>query len=146
MRNLIGTLLALAMLVAQLFVLSELAGKEPLSFTERVTGAPSSLWSFIAPGSEDNEELAPAFKAYFWRSVSAFQESDRAAWRFWGAVSLAISIMAFLVVCIRKGVRWGIDVSDAVDASGISCVTLGSLLILKGCWTLISSAYQLLFS
>ncbi len=146
MRHLIGTVLALAMLAAQLFVLSELAREEPPSFTESVTGAPSSIWNFIAPGGGNEEELAPALKAYFWKAVGAFQESNRTAWRFWGVVSLAISIAAFLVMCIRKTVRWGIDIPNAVNAGGVSFATLGSLLALKGCWFLISSGYRFILS
>ncbi len=146
MRNFIGTVLALAMLAAQLFVLSELSREEPPSFTERVTSAPSSLLSFIAPGGGNEEELAPTLKAYFWKGVSAFQESTRAAWRFWGVVSLTISIAAFLIVCVRKSVRWGIDIGDALDAGGISFATLGTLLTLKGCWFLIVSGYRLFLS
>lgn len=146
MRNLIGTVLALAMLAAQVFVWSELAREEPPSFTERVSSAPSSIWSFIAPGGGSEEELAPALKAYFWKGVSAFQESTRTAWRFWGVVSLTLSIIAFLVVCIRKSVRWGLDIGDAVDAGGVSFATFGSLLILKGCWFLIASGYRLFLS
>ena len=146
MRNLIGTVLALAILAAQLFVWSELAREEPASFTERVTSAPSSIWSFIAPGAGSEEGLTPALKAYFRNGVSAFQESTRTAWRFWGVVSLTISIVAFLVVCIRKSVRWSIDIGDAVEAGGISFATLGTLLILKGCWFLIVSGYRLILS
>ena len=134
------------MLATQLFLLSELAREEPPSFSERVTGAPSSIWSYIAPGGGNGKELTPALKAYFWRGVSAFQESNRTAWRFWGVVSLAISITAFLVMGIRKTARWGIDIADTVDAAGISFATLGTLLTLKGCWFLISSGYRFFLS
>ncbi len=141
MRKFIGTILALAMLAAQLFVLSELAREEPQTFTQKVTGAPSSIWNFIAPGGGTEAELAPALKTYYWKAVDAFQGSTRVAWRFWGVVSLAISIAVFLVVCIRKTAR-GLDIADALQAGAASLATLGTLLVLKGCWFLISSGYR----
>ncbi len=61
-------------------------------------------------------------------------------------MSLAISIVSLLVVCVRKGVRWGIDIPDAVDAGGVALATVGSLLILKGIWLLISSAFGVVSS
>lgn len=129
------------MLAAQLFVLSELAREEPHTFAQKVTGAPSSMWKYIAPGGGTEEELAPALKAYYWKAVDAFQESTRAAWRFWGVVSLTVSIVAFLIVCIRR-TAWGLEIADALQAGAASLATLGTLLVLKGCWFLISSGYR----
>ncbi len=133
------------MLLAQLFVLGELAREEPQTFTQKVTGAPSSIWKYIAPGGGTEAGLGPALIALYWKAADAFQGSTREAWRFWGAVSLAISIAMFLIVCIRKTAR-GLDIADSLQAGAASLATLGTLLVLKGCWFLVASGYRYLLS
>lgn len=151
MYRLVATLAAIATLLVQLSVLSDMATREkPPLFLVKAKEYFSAPVEFISTNlSEQNisNRQVSSPEGIFGKAVYAFHRSTQQAWKYWLFVSLSISAVVFVVVFVLD-VGIDIDLIDFEDLAGILGASIGALfsvMAIKFFWILIRIGWHSLF-
>jgi len=151
MRKIIATFAALATLVVQLAIMSEMLSREnPPPLFIKASEYFSETYNLISETFSEQrisgrEVVVP--EGIFGKAIFAFHRSTSDAWKIWAFISFGVSIIVFVFIFVLDvGIDIDlIDIDDLMEILGASIGSLIFLMFVKCVWIIFRLGFHFTF-